>query len=184
MSQKGSDGRGSCELDRFGDELGDGKTDAGDGKDEEDGTFNQDGGQGCIEGNASSASPPDNVVGEVGIHSHTRGEGDREVRKEAHEDASNHGSNGSGRDVLAFELLETLFVFRGKDVAIGGDTGSTRIGQNARVDGKNVGHGQESGGSGLDFGCEGALATLEFEELSDFGFTHLGVEVVDKLHLD
>mmetsp|Transcript_118458 Transcript_118458/g.242088 ORF Transcript_118458/g.242088 Transcript_118458/m.242088 type:complete len:597 (-) Transcript_118458:172-1962(-) len=179
MGQKGPNGGGRRQLDGFRDELGDGETDPGDGQDQEDGTLDDDGRHGGVVGHGSGAPPPDDRVGEVGVHSHAGSEGDGEVGQDSHQQAGDERSEGRGGDVLAADLLHAGLVLGSKDVPLGGDAGTPRVGEEAGVDGQDVGHRQEGGGPGLDLGGKGRLALSELEELTELGFADLGVEAVD-----
>ena len=65
MGKEGSNGGCSREFHGLRNELGDGVTGAGDGKDEEDSTFNHYGSNSRAKGDITSTSPSDNVVAEV-----------------------------------------------------------------------------------------------------------------------
>ena len=53
--------------------------------------------------------------------------------------------------------------------AVGGGARAAGVGEDASVYGENVGHREESGGAGAEFGCEGCVSLGEFESLSDAG---------------
>ena len=65
MSEEGSNGGCSRELHGLWNELGDGETDAGDGKDEKDGTLNHNGSNSRVKWDISQSVPADNIESEL-----------------------------------------------------------------------------------------------------------------------
>lgn len=81
------------------------------------------------------------------------------IGKEAHEEGrESRDSGGSGNGIAAnvLDAEQVLAVGFAERIRVNSraDTGAARVGDNGRVDGDNVGHGEEAGQSGTDLGEE------------------------------
>jgi len=153
-------------------------------KDKEDGPFNHNCRDCCLICYIASASPPNNTVGKVGIHPHTGRQCDRKVGNEPHQETCNHACNGSGSHILLLDLFEAFLIGWSKNATIVliGNTWPARVGEDARVDRKDVGHREECRRRAGKFGRECTTPLLYFEEFSDEGVADSIVQIFDELH--
>ena len=79
-------------------------------------------------------------------------------------------------NILTPDVLEALFVFGRKNVAVGSNAGTAAIGEDAGIHRQDVGHGKEGPGRSGKFVGEFGAAFLELEEPSDEGAADLLVD--------
>ncbi len=97
----------------------------------------------------------DDGVGEVSVETHTGGESDGHIGEETHEEGG-QGSNGSGGsdhvalNALLAEGIILIIVAPLVALQMGTVACASSLGNNGRVDGNNVGHGEEGGQAGAD----------------------------------
>ena len=123
---------------------------------------------------------PDHVVGEVGVGTHAGGQPEQEVGERAHGDGAGHGGHRRGHDQVALGAGQALLgprvrVRPGRALrpgrcrrvhyrrAVLRCARPAGVGEDRRVDGDDVDHGEERGGAGAELLGEGALAGVQLE---------------------
>ena len=111
------------------------------------------------------------------------------VGKSAHEEGREGGNGSSAGDEVAADLgfAEKVGVVGLADGIIGGrvlaDAGAATGGDNGRIDGKNIGHGEECDDAGAELGQEvGALALAGLRRRRGMVSTWMSLKPNDQVH--
>lgn len=111
QGEEESDTSTASNLDRGGDDTCEPLTDSEERQGNEDETFNEDSSHGDTVVDRTSSVETNNLVGEVGIETHSRGNSNWKVGADAHEERSERSDGGGGGNEVAVNLNEAEIVF-------------------------------------------------------------------------
>eukprot|EP00961_Rhodomonas_salina_P292944 3933342-Rhodomonas_salina.3 len=117
MSEEHADSSGHGQLETLGNQLGDQHSESSDGEDEEHDALDEHGGERSLPRDVSGTPNANDIIREVCVQPHSRGQSEGKVRKAAHEDARGSSRHGSDSDKLAAEFFEALVILRVKKSA-------------------------------------------------------------------
>lgn len=96
------------ELDGCGDGTGEPLTESEEGETDENETFDKYSGQGKLVADWASSVESNDLIGEIGIETHTRSEGNWDVCEETHEKGREGGNGGGGSDEISSDNCDTV----------------------------------------------------------------------------
>ena len=141
--------RGDAVLQVGGDGIDQGLPELEERQDNEDDAFYQDGGEGYLPGvcDAHANEHGADGVGKIGVKPHAGGQGYRVICENAHDDGGHGGGHGGCREHSP--LIHS------------------RVRQHAGVHSQDIGHGQERGDAGDNFGLYVGAVFLELKKTYD-----------------